>query len=70
MSDSVAKANRQSLGFGLGVVIGTVLAIQVALDGADIATLSPQDWFYNAGTAAYGFVVFVIDYVIQSLSTY
>jgi len=55
VTDSVAAANRKSLGYGLGVAVGTVLAIQVALDGADITTLSPQDWFYNAGTALYGY---------------
>ena len=27
------------------------------MDGADLTTLSPQDWFYNAGTAAYGWVL-------------
>ena len=29
VSDSVAASNRQSLGYGLGVAIGTVLGIQV-----------------------------------------
>eukprot|EP00092_Neocalanus_flemingeri_P080157 GFUD01099970.1.p1 GENE.GFUD01099970.1~~GFUD01099970.1.p1 ORF type:complete len:262 (+),score=74.20 GFUD01099970.1:154-939(+) len=55
VSDSVASSNRKSLSYGLGVAIGTVLGIQVALDGADLTTLSPQDWFYNAGTALYGY---------------
>ena len=28
---------------------------QVGLDGVDLATLSPQDWFFHAGTALYGY---------------
>ena len=31
VSDSVASSNRESLGYGLGVAVGTVLAIQVMI---------------------------------------
>ena len=32
------------------------LLLQVGLDGVDISTLTPQDWFVHAGTAFYGLV--------------
>ena len=28
---------------------------QVGLDGVDLSTLTPQDWFFHAGTALYGY---------------
>merc|ERR1711963_1263288 len=54
-ASSTARANRLSLSYGLGVAIGTALTIQVGLDGVDISTLTPQDWFVHAGTAFYGY---------------
>ena len=29
---------------------------QAGLHGVDLASLTPQDWFYHAGTALYGSV--------------
>ena len=32
-----------------------VIVLQVGLDGVDLSTLTPQDWFFHAGTALYGY---------------